>query len=286
MTDWIPDATAIETFRQNPEAFRLKHRLHCVPLGWDEATGSGAAFHAAQETWFQTESVEAALDTLREHWRDEPLFLTGLKRPRALFEALLQGYAARWPRSNDEFVVVRNEQRVVADIERAGVTFRWCGIIDRKIRFPDGTQYVMDTKTTSAYLSKDFGLKYQLGAQMPGYVALERALDQRCDGFFIDAVHVDTKYQRVKQERDFERFGPYLVPEWQLDRWARDVAHTLEHIRWLEETRGVDEPWPVYNNFPFMNPSKDPFLGVYQSPPELVARELVQFERVPWEPWK
>src|SRR3990167_7760132 len=71
---WLPDASSISAFRENPERFRLRYRKHFVPKARAAAPDAGRAFHAAGRTWFEKpeSDVEAALATLRGAWGEEP----------------------------------------------------------------------------------------------------------------------------------------------------------------------------------------------------------------------
>lgn len=335
----IHDATALKAFRESPELYRLRHCLHLVPQAREEAPEAGSAFHAALKRWFDTYDVDAALDALREAWAPSGIAeMLGLsapseKRPLALFERLMQGYAEAWPQEREGFEVVRNESylegefRVQAgngeqsshrsesfgckrvaghgpsgtpaagdsgvpttesgspvkadDIASPAPSFRWCGIVDRKVRYADASEYIKDTKTTSAWLNQDFFAALDLDVQLPGYVGLELVNGRRCDGYIVDAIHVNTRTQKVDASH-FVRHGPINVPQWKLTRWARDVEWTLRQIDALIAERGVDSPWPMYANFKFGK--LGPYRSLYDLPPELHANEFGNFAEREWKP--
>lgn len=160
--------------------------------------------------------------------------------------------------------------------------FAYCGLLDRAIAMPDGTRYVMDTKSTGAYINDGWKQLMALSDQLIGYVALERASGRRCDGFYLDTVHIDDKSQIVKPEH-FQRVGPTLVPAWRVRRWAADVAWTLQEIARLEEARGLDKPWPIYHNWAYGKPDSA-YWQFMQQPEELHAALAAQYEREAWEP--
>lgn len=279
MSEWIADASAIGTFRANPEAFRLKYRRHLRPkAGPDNQASAGSALHVALDLWFRFphSDVKLALAGLRAAW-GEPNLL-GEKRPLALVERVLSGYAARWPRERDHFVVTANETYVEADFG----SFRYCGILDRKIRTPDGSEYVMDLKSTGSYLSPDYFRLLAQSDQMIGYVAMERALGRRCDGFMIDAIHIPRTSSVSAPDKGFVRHGPVLVPEWRVERWRADMEWTLGEIARLEESRGIDKPWPVHHNWTFGKP--DSYFEFVEQPPELHEHLASQFDTVEWDP--
>ena len=292
MTEWIADATALKAFRESPELFRLRHRLHLVPQAREEAPEAGSAFHAALRRWFDTYDVEEALAALSAAWAPTAVAeMFGIvdastKRPFALFERLMRSYAEKWPQASEGFEVVRNESYVEGEFSAPvggfNERFGWCGILDRKVRFPDGSEYICDTKTTGAWLSRDFFAALDLDVQLPGYVGLELVNGRRCDGYIVDAVHVDTRAQKVDPARDFVRHGPVNVPGWKITRWARDVEWTLRQIAQLEAERGIHEPWPMYANFKFGK------VGAYgeffDTPPELHASVRASFAEREWKP--
>jgi len=286
---WIPDASSISAFRENPERFRLRYRKHLVPAKREEAPNSGTAAHAAFDYWFMqpTSDLEGALAALRTAWGEEPLFHEGLERPLSLFEQIMTVYAEVYPREKDPFKVLAGEEHFQVRIERADVSFDWCGIKDKRLDF-DGELALLDHKTTSAWFhtakTEGYFAQYEIGEQMLGYVASEIAEGRECRVFYIDAVHVDTQYKKVKAERDFRRWrSPGIVQDWRLDRWARDIDYTLQQIRYLDETRGPDVPWPVYTNMKFNKP--DDHWDFYTSAPEMHKSVALGFEERAWEPW-
>ena len=315
----IHDATALRAFRENPELYRLRHELHLVPVARDAAPDSGTAFHAALKRWFDTYELDEALAALRAAWPEDTLTtqLFGVappeKRPFTLFERLMRGYAERWPQEREGFEVVANEAYLEgefsvtasgrsgepdpatltadsakskpreADPTPASVTrFAWCGIRDLKVRYADASEYVVDHKSTSGWLNAEFFAALDLDVQMCGYVGLEIVNGRRCDGYLVDAIHVDTRGHKVDPARDFVRHGPVNVPEWKRTRWARDVEYTLRQIEALRAERGIDAPWPMYANFKFGK--VDAYKPFYETPAELHALERGNFVHEPWVP--
>lgn len=314
MSIWVPDASALATFRQNPEAFRLRYRKHLRPKARSQnAADAGAALHVALDMWFRepTSNVQLALAALRAAWQEG---VADEARPLALMEQVVAAYAEKYPREQDAFKVLRNESYVEADIAWGGQdvrinreadpkhdreqppaslpscavglglahsTFRYGAILDRKIELQDGSQYVMDTKSTGSYLSAEWSWQMSQSDQLIGQVALERALGRRCDGFFVDAVQV-RKSTLTYPKPDMQRFGPVLVPEWRIQKWAADIAHTLHQIAELEKLRGIDNPWPVYHNSSYGK--RDDYWEFIETPPELHAQLVEKFEVKPWIP--
>lgn len=251
---FVPDSTAITNFRQCPEMARLRHHLGCEREREEGAEidgkTAGSAWHAAMQCWFteygNAQSIETALAALRAAWPEEPLFLAKpAKRTLAHFEALLEGYAERWPREQDPFKVLRNEEYFegyIANLEDVPFhAFPYCGIQDRKIRFEDGTEYVMDSKTTSGRLDDNYFADYELDQQLRGYMAWERVSGRPCAGVFVDVVHIDTRYHKVKPEF-FDR-RRIVYPDWKLSQWARDTELAIKQWETMKQELGIEQRW-------------------------------------------
>lgn len=321
LTRWIPDNSALSCFRESPETFRLKYRLHLQPASPDDKMRAGSAIHAARNVLFDYRASQEALgvapgsfgypdgvvlravNVARAH-RGEG----GGHRSAEQVEQVVRTYAAKY--GVEPFAVVENEKYVEARIhapdcvnapDAAGVfgfkynlcspeCFDFCGIQDAVIRFPDVSEYVMDTKSTGAYLGEAWETAMRLGDQFVGYVAMRRANGARCDGFFVDGIHMkDAKPRKDGSlgqpsvtEDDFIRVGPVGVPDWRVERWAADVRYTLAAIAHLDATRGPDVPWPAYQNWPYGK--VDVYREFYETAPELHSQVALQFERRPWSP--
>jgi hypothetical protein len=283
--NWIADTTALSCFRENPELFRLRHVLGLKPAYREEAPEAGKAFHAAARHWFsqETTDVEGSLKALAVAWGPVPDPLMGVteKRPLSLFERIFKAYAERWPREDDPFEVVRNEEYVegVIDLpwnQRYVYTgFEYCGIIDRVIR-ENGRNYVKDTKTTSAAFTADYFEMYEVSGQMIGYCALELVNGHECFGYYIDGVHVNEHYISKKTGN---LCGGNINPE---KDFVRDVEWTLKQIEMLMTERGPNEPWPVYENFKFGK--KGAYWDFLTEPAEAHAGIAEEYKIEFWEP--
>ena len=293
----IHDASALSAFRENPEGYRLKYALNLVHPAPDHKINAGSAIHAARNVLFSGGTLEDAIAQARE-------IRGSVEGPRNAdqVEALVRAYVARYPRAEEEFSVVCSEEYAEAKIHapecdtRIGLSrglctlacFDYCGILDSVVRFPDGSEYVMDLKTTGSYLNDQWCTMMSLSDQMTGYVAIRRALGHRCDGYIVDGVRVNDYVPKGKTvpnidlAKDFVRFGPVRVPEWRVERWARDVAYTLRQIADLERERGTVEPWPLYQNWPYGK--VDAFREFYEQPAELHAQVAQLFEVRTWDP--
>ena len=321
---WIPDNSALKAFRESPEVFRLQYRLHLHHAGPNDKMLAGSAVHAGRNVLYEWRRTAQAAETLTgtpwtagypEEIVAEAVRVTRAHRgegsgPRNAdqCEQVIRTYAAKY--AVEPFAVVENERYVEARIHSAQCLrehdatvcgpmvgdicgadcFDFCGIQDAVIRFPDGSEYVKDLKSTGAYLNAGWEVAARLGDQFVGYVAMRRALGYRCDGFFVDGIHMKDAKPRKDgsigtpgvDPDDFVRVGPVAVPDWRVERWAADVRYTLKAIRELDETRGPDVPWPAYQNWAFGK--VDQFREFYEVPPELYPSVANTFERREWSP--
>lgn len=312
---WIPDNSALSCFRESPEVFRLKYRLHLQPASPDDKMRAGSAIHTARNVLFDYRAQQQREDGLKSlgfGYPDDIVLRAvavgrkhrgegGGHRSAEQVEQVVRTYAAKY--GVEPFEVVENEKYVEARIHSAAChrlddqstcegagCFDFCGIQDAVIRFSDGSEYVMDTKSTGAYLGEAWETAMRLGDQFVGYVAMRRALGLRCDGFFVDGIHMkDAKPRKDGSlgtpsvtEDDFVRVGPVGVPDWRVERWAADVRYTLAAIAHLDATRGPDVPWPAYQNWPYGK--VDVYREFYETAPELHSQVALQFERRPWSP--
>jgi hypothetical protein len=291
MTDWICDATALASFRESPELFRLRHRLHLVPAQPDDKLRAGSAIHAGLDALRRGQGVEEAVRVTRAVRGEAPG-----QRDASQCERIVRAYATRYPREAEPFRVVATEEYAEAWIavpqpphgDMDG--FRWCGIRDAVVEFPDGSRYVMDTKSTGAPLGAAWEEAMRLSDQLTGYVAMERALGRRCDGYVVDAIHVSDYVPKstpgagpkVDALKDFARVGPVHVPAWRCERWARDVAYTLREIERLEAERGIGEPWPMYQNWPYGKVG--PYAPLFEAADEAMPHVMALFAVETWEP--
>lgn len=317
---WIPDNSAIAAFRESPELFRLKYRLHLQPATPDDKMRAGSAIHAGRNVLFMARaSAPSAAQFVSGNVRytdtliEEAVRVTRAHRGEGLgprnadqCEAVIRAYAAKY--ATEPFAVVESERYVEARIHTKNCydlahlagddldfcfnddCFDFCGIQDAVIRFPDGSEYIKDLKSTGAYLNESWEQAMRLGDQFVGYVAMRRALGHRCDGFFVDGIHMrDAKPRKDGSlgtpgvgEDDLVRVGPVSVPEWRVERWAQDLRYTLAQIRALEATRGLVEPWPIYQNWPYGKVGA--YREFYETPPELHGSVAQMFERREWSP--
>jgi len=292
----------LNEFRECPESFRSRHGLGLVRDSEDDALRAGRAWHEAMRVWFADGGLDASLLALQTAWGVEPLFPGPQKRPLGLFENLLRVYSERWPRERDSFTVVRNEEWIdapLADIligggvgwlaqsalPRGGYNIddvRYGGRLDRVIEL-DGARYVMDTKTTSGNLTEAYFAQYLLSSQLRGYVALELVHGRACEGIYVDAVHVDTRYQKAKPEH-CQRWGPHRYAQEQLSEWARDAERTIGEIERYRSEVGLGERWEQRDGNCFKYNKPCPYHERCQLV-QALGEALPGYRREVWEPW-
>ena len=281
----IPDATFLNDFRRCPEYARLRHEHGLKRPGREDAPAAGSAWHAAMYEWFEDAGLDAALQALRDNWGAEvALEAPDAKRPLGQFEAMLSAYAETYPRADDPFEVLRNETYIGGTILLVNnPAFDWCAIIDRKIRYADGGNYIMDTKTTSGWLNGSYWAGFERSVQLIGGCALELVHGHECDGFLIDAVHVDTRYHKVKSEH-FVRFGPVRVPDWKLSDWARTVEQAMRSYHDCLDRFGLEQRWPQHEASCYSWNRPCPFRDVCDVPSEMMEDMLQTYVVEKWEP--
>ena len=267
------DATALHDWLACPELFRQRHVLGLRAERPEEAADAGSAFHKGVEAWYATHDVESAVAALRAAWGPTPLVEMG-KRTSGHYIALLRAYCEQ----PQNFKVVRNESFLQADL--AGLPYK--GRVDRIIQLEDGSRYVMDLKTTSRYLNEAYFAAYALDFQLIGYTLLARASGEEVSGAFVDAVHIDTRYQKVKPEH-FRKHGPLTFPKWKEQAFLRTLAEAYESVEIYADRLGVAETWPQNPRSCWRYNQACPFWARCTSPPE-VREALPGYIEEPWRP--
>jgi len=157
----------------------------------------------------------------------------------------------------------------------------FCGIRDRVIEFADGSRYVMDTKTTRAFLTDAYFDRYTVSPQLMGYVAMERAAGRRCDGAYIDAVCLNPKAKSAI----FVRHGPIRYADHVLKAWARDVARAARQIGETRVEIGESATWEQRWEHCFQYGQPCPYLRLCLAAPELRGETVAEGYRVEhWRP--
>ena len=248
------DASKISDFRRCPEYYRQRHVLGLVADG-DGLPGilqAGSVTHNALWAWFDQPSsalaLEAGLKVISDEWPEDPLFP---KEPvlftKGYVKMVFEGYAEKWPREKDDFLVVGNEEYLKATLPAGNEV---CGLVDRRIlRGGDKDDlFIMDTKNTqSAQLFARMPDGFALSTQMRGYLGMLKAHGHNPRGVYIDGVYWGTR--RVKpplvKPGDFKRQYVRYNQD-QIDGWARDFEYTLGRIVELGKSHATGR-WPQYD---------------------------------------
>ena len=276
------DSTMLNDFRRCPQFFNNRHVKGLVLDGGSKHTNplaAGGAIHKGVEKWFQGKyfgKVEDAAVAVRASWGEDDLFLPEkAKYTQGFLTAVMAGYAEAWPRENDSFKVLANEQWLQSG--------NYGGIVDRLVEFEDGV-YVMDTKTTSGWVNERYIEAFQLSSQLRGYVWLARQAGYDCQGAYLDAIHLDTRYHKVKAS-DFVR-EKILFSEEQISSWRSNFLHTQDTIKGItiEIPEGEGGRWPQNDQRCFDWNRPCPYWRLCTA--VIPENELDFYKEERWEPWK
>ena len=276
------DSTQLNDFRRCPEFF---NNAHVKGLVLDGGSGSnhsnplaaGSAIHKGVEAWFSSgccpiDDSLKAITAVKAAWGEDDLFLPEkAKYTQGFLTAVMAGYADAWPRENDSFKVLANERWMQSG--------NYGGIIDRLVEFEDGV-YVMDTKTTSGWVNERYIESFQLSSQFRGYVWFAKQAGYDCQGAYLDAIHLDTRYHKVKAS-DFVR-EKILFSEEQIGAWLEDRATTQVLV---ERHKQVKAPrWPQNDQRCFDWNRPCPYWRLCTA--VIPENEMDYYKEERWEPWK
>ena len=292
MTDHCYDSTQLNDFRRCPEYYNNRHVKGLVLDGGSKHSdplAAGGAIHRGVEAWFGARAfvmlktsaelvgyMEAARETtaaaVKVAWGEDDLFLPEkAKYTQGFLTAVMAGYAEAWPREHDSFKVLANEQWLQHG--------NYGGIVDRLVEFEDGV-YVMDTKTTSGWVNERYIESFQLSSQFRGYVWLARQAGYDCQGAYLDAIHLDTRYHKVKSS-DFVR-EKILFSDEQLTAWLEDRATTQVLIERHKQAKVLGWPQNDQRCFDWNRPC--PYWKLCTA--VIPENEMDYYKEERWEPWK
>jgi len=292
LTDHCYDSTQINDFRRCPEYYNRRHNQGLVLDGGNKHSdplAAGRAMHAGVERWFAarmfatlsgaelvgyTDAIRGlAVEAVKADWGEDDLFLPEkAKYTQGFLAAVMAGYAEAWPREKDSFKVLANEQWLQSG--------NYGGIIDRLVEFEDGV-YVMDTKTTSGWVNERYIESFQLSSQFRGYVWLAQQAGYDCQGAYLDAIHLDTRYHKVKAS-DFVR-EKILFSEEQLQKWRLDNVSTMRNIEDLRPAEGNRACWPQNDQRCFDWNRPCPYWRLCTA--VIPENEMDYYREERWEPW-
>ena len=280
MTDHCYDSTQLNDFRRCPEYYNNRHVKGLVLDGGSKHSdplAAGSAIHRGIEAWFSNGDSKKAIKAVKMAWGEDDLFLPEkAKYTQGFLAAVMAGYADAWPRENDSFKVLANEQWLQSG--------NYGGIIDRLVEFEDGV-YVMDTKTTSGWVNERYIESFQLSSQFRGYVWLAKQAGYDCQGAYLDAIHLDTRYHKVKSS-DFVR-EKILYSDEQISDWLLDCRRTTSEIRGLTEQvhyPSLSRKWPQNDQRCFDWHRPCPYWRLCTA--VIPENEMDYFKEERWEPWK
>ncbi|KKM78028.1 hypothetical protein LCGC14_1364190 [marine sediment metagenome] len=275
MTDHCYDSTQLNNFRRCPQFYNNRHVKGLVLDGGSKHSdplAAGSAIHKGVEAWFSTGDSEKAINAVKATWGEDDLFLPEkAKYTQGFLTAVMAGYADAWPRENDSFKVLANEQWLQSG--------NYGGIVDRLVE-EDGV-YVMDTKTTSGWVNERYIESFQLSSQFRGYVWLARQAGYDCQGAYLDAVHLDTRYHKVKAS-DFVR-EKILYSEEQIGAWRRDAIETEASIEQQSFLNMATGRWPQNDQRCFDWNRPCPYWRLCTA--VIPENELDFYKEERWEPW-
>ena len=276
------DSTQLNDFRRCPEFFNNRHVKGLVLDGGSKHTNplaAGGAIHKGVEAWFGHDCPschEHCVKAVKVAWGEDDLFLPEkAKYTQGFLTAVMAGYADAWPRENDSFKVLANEQWLQSG--------NYGGIVDRLVEFEDGV-YVMDTKTTSGWVNERYIESFQLSSQFRGYVWLAKQAGYDCQGAYLDAIHLDTRYHKVKTS-DFVR-EKILYSDEQIASWRSNCIYTQDTIRGItiEIPEGEGGRWPQNDQRCFDWNRPCPYWKLCTA--VIPENELDFYKEERWEPWK
>lgn len=280
MTSHCYDATQLNDFRRCAEYYRRRHVEGLVLDGGSKHSdplAAGSAIHKGVEAWFSGtylgDSLKA-INAVKAAWGEDDLFLPEkAKYTQGFLTAIMAGYADAWPREKDNFKVLANEQWMQSG--------NYGGIVDRLVEFEDGV-YVMDTKTTSGWVNERYIESFQLSSQFRGYVWLARQAGHDCQGAYLDAVHLDTRYHKVKAS-DFVR-EKILFSEEQIAKWREDMGNTINDIAdWKGYSAINGCVWPQNDQRCFDWNRPCPYWRLCTA--VIPENEMDYYKEERWEPW-
>jgi len=278
MTDHRYDATQINDFRRCAEYYNNRHVKGLVLVGGSKHTdplAAGSAIHKGVEAWFKTNHTAKAIEAVKLSWGEDDLFLPEkAKYTQGFLCAVMEAYMAAW---SDTGFHIANEQWLESG--------NYGGIVDRLVELNDGV-YVMDTKTTSGWVNARYIESFQLSSQFRGYVWLAREAGYDCRGAFLDAIHLDTSYHKVKPS-DFVR-EKILYSDEQIADWHKDMQGTTMAIDVWADVDGDmpssgDFRWPQNDQRCFDWNRPCPYWRLCTA--VIPEHEMEYYEVERWEPW-
>ncbi len=279
MSEHRYDSTQLNDFRRCGEYYRRRHveglTLAAVSKHRDPLQ-AGGAIHKGVEALF-AQGTKQAIEAVKQAWGEDDLFLPEkAKYTQGFLCAVMQGYIDAWYGGNLDTGPAGNKS-IIAN-EQWLESGNYGGIVDRLVELDDGV-YVMDTKTTSGWVNERYIESFQLSSQFRGYVWLARQAGYDCRGAFLDAVHLDTRYHKVKPG-DFVR-EKILYSDEQISDWWEDMTRSVADINgWLTSDWGK---WPQNDQRCFDWNKPCPYWRLCTA--VIPEHEMEFYKEERWEPW-
>lgn len=262
---WLAYATVVERRRPSGEsaALRFGGLIHQV-LAW-------RSLQQANGKEINENELVALTNKL---FAENPLELEGWRNADSAVK-LLRFYNAHYP--NEEFKTDTNttqgqqtpyiEQPFAVDTHRTvrGRRIIYTGRIDKKVRYPDGSTYTLDHKTT-LFGGDTFWQDQQMTGQHKGYVWADReCTGEECTGYIVDMLR--TTESILNSEFD-ENLGQLVggrtatgrvskavpvelarqkfftrVPPGQIDEWFENMLHQVDTFLYHVDTGYFPRHW-------------------------------------------
>lgn len=268
------DATTAQWVGDCPRRAEYAIRYNIVPKDEAIVLAAGRAIHAALAVFYATRDVTLALTLLREtfgrdaDWRLPPghryahLHLGHIEiifknyvdfaERRDTFEPLhvtlsdldlTDVLAAQWLIAPDGKVIL-GESKVVMRFDvplkdGTSASFVYAGKPDLPIRM-SGSVYLMDHKSTNAYLAEYWAEQWRYSNQLRGYCAMFAKLlpSMQISGAMINGIHMGEKaslsFKETKANK-FARYGPYIFQPAHLAEAIRNQYLWRQNLDWFEQ---------------------------------------------------
>lgn len=264
-----PDATRTQWIGDCARKAQYSIERGLVAKGDSYPKKAGIALHAGLAVYYTTFDPTAALEATMKSWGDTPSppgghsyahldaghlevimkrYLQWAKihdmfRPIVVSKSdldLSKVKAAIWRLTDDDKVVL-GETKLVMEFELDGEPFVYTGIPDLPIEM-GGAYYILDHKSTNAYLSEWWAEQHRFSNQLRGYCAMIEALTGlRISGAMINGLYMGAKASSADYKGNrFARYGPYMY----------SPGHYTEALRNQKATRKLLDVYRAMNYYP------------------------------------
>ena len=234
------DSSMLKTFMDCPSQFYLRYVLGLKRKITDPSREAsldwGTCWHTVMEVYNETGSQEEALRALEENY---PSYITPstdrMKRSKARMVEAFFGYLEKWEEQDRKNLTpIRNEQFFDILEEESGL--RWCGRIDRILRWKDTDRIVVWDYKTSSAMGDDYFDQHETGVQLPGYVwAASHLLGEPVREACIDVLYMTSRNTDFR--RKTFRYNPARLEEWKknIKKWISRVEEMLDKYLYFPE---------------------------------------------------